>query len=184
MLWWWNNKLFSIWVPPIQGWEFAHWILERIARFLPKKWVIWAICSRLLISSERPERISQDRSLVLSDSLTLLRRNLLLFLKKFKKLQKTYKIFLSESLIFCEQKRKWAICSKKLSNSLICSFVLSFLSESLTFAHMSWATWVIRSQSLICPEQIPNPAPIPSGWKGSLFYFSLKLLSWPEPERW
>ena len=160
------------------------WAIRSFAHFW---WATWAIRSWSLIPSKRTEWIAHGRSFVLkdlSDSLTLLRRNLLLFLKKFKKLQKTYKIFLSESLIFCEQKRKWAICSKKLSNSLICSFVLSFLSESLTFAHMSWATWVICSQSLICPEQIPNPAPIPSGWKRSLFYFSLKLLSWPEPERW
>ena len=42
---------------------------------------------------------------------------------------------------------------KKPSNSLIRSFVLSELSESLTFAHLSWATWTIRSQSLICPER-------------------------------
>ena len=29
---------------------------------------------------------------------------------------------------------------------------MSDLSDSLTGAHLSWATWVIRSQSLISPE--------------------------------
>ena len=47
-------------------------------------------------------------------------------------------IFLSESLVFCEQKREWVICSKKQA---ICSF-----------AHLSWVTWDKGSQSLICPE--------------------------------
>ena len=39
-----------------------------------------------------------------------------------------------------------------LSEALICSFIMSNLSESLTVAHLSWATWAIRSQSLICLE--------------------------------
>ena len=30
---------------------------------------------------------------------------------------------------------------------------LSDLSDSLTVSHLSWATWAIRSQSLICPKQ-------------------------------
>ena len=34
-----------------------------------------------------------------------------------------------------------------------CSFVMSDLSDSLTGAHFWWATWVIFSQSLICPER-------------------------------
>ena len=33
------------------------------------------------------------------------------------------------------------------------SFVLSDLSNSLTVALLTWATWVIGSQSLICPER-------------------------------
>ena len=51
------------------------------------------------------------------------------------------------------------------------SFVMSVLSDSLTVAHLSWAFWANRSQSLICPEQfwaderwvnerIPNPKKI------------------------
>ena len=82
---------------------------------------------------------------------------LLLFLKTYKKTVTNFpkntffQILLSKLLIFCEQKRKWVICSKKLCHSLIRSFVLSNLSESLTFAHLSWKTSVIRSESLICP---------------------------------
>ena len=49
---------------------------------------------------------------------------------------------------------------KKPSNSLFCperfahsrSFVLSKLSKLLTFTHLSWVTWGIRLQSLICPK--------------------------------
>ena len=46
-----------------------------------------------------------------------------------------------------------------LSELLICSFIMSNLSKSLTVAQLSWvalftwATWVIHSQSLITPEQ-------------------------------
>ena len=75
-----------------------------------------------------------------------------------------------ESLIFCEWKRKWAICSKKnerLTHLHICleqpeqiahisSFVMSDLSDLsnlLTLARLSWATWENRSHSLICPEK-------------------------------
>ena len=52
---------------------------------------------------------------------------------------------------------------KKTSDSLICperperiahirSFVMSDLSDLLTVAHLSWATWANSSHSLICPE--------------------------------
>ena len=43
---------------------------------------------------------------------------------------------------------KLAICSKK-SDSLIRSFLVSDLSDSLTIAHFLWATWANRSWSLI-----------------------------------
>ena len=42
---------------------------------------------------------------------------------------------------------------RKSSDSLICSFILSDLSKSLTVTHLSWVPWVIRSQSVICPER-------------------------------
>ena len=37
--------------------------------------------------------------------------------------------------------------------SLICSFIMSELSELLTVTHFSWATWAIHSRSLICLER-------------------------------
>ena len=64
-----------------------------------------------------------------------------------------FRIFLEPIDHFYEQKRKWVICTKKQSYSLICSFVLIDLSELVKFIHLSWATWVMCSQSLICPEQ-------------------------------
>ena len=42
---------------------------------------------------------------------------------------------------------------KILSKSLICSIFMSNLSDSLMVAHLSWATWAIRSRSLICLER-------------------------------
>ena len=92
-------------------------------------------------------------------------------------LKNTYKkydfsqIFLSESLVFCERKSKWAIRSEKMSDLLICSFkmgnlseslfwherperfahspslILSNLSESLTVAHLIWAIWANERKS-------------------------------------
>ena len=158
-----------------------------------KKVSEWVIRSKseqfahLLIFGERPERFALDRSFLLSElseSLTVAHLSWMTWairslcsegmsesfpLKKnlFKKCKKRTKntIFLSDSLIFCEQKRKWAICLKKPSNSLIFpeqpeqiahsrSFILSDLIKLLTFAYLSWATpWAIRSQSLIFPER-------------------------------
>ena len=60
--------------------------------------------------------------------------------------------FWSESLVFCERKSKWAISLEKMSDSLICSFILSVLSKLLTIAHLSWVTWVIRSWWLFWHE--------------------------------
>ena len=87
--------------------------------------------------------------------------NLLLLKKLYKKNCKNgqkipfiLQIFLSESLVFCERKSDWAIHWKNewFAHSIIyhelpermahiCSFVLSNLSDSLTFAHLSWAIW-------------------------------------------
>ena len=73
----------------------------------------------------------------LSDSLTsLVKKEGMSELLVFVNLQKTYqkydfsKKILSESLIFCEKKRG------KTSDSLIGSFIMSDLSESLTVAHL------------------------------------------------
>ena len=61
--------------------------------------------------------------------------------------------------------------------SLIGSFIMSDLSESLTVTHLSWATWAIRSQSLICPEQSERIAQIRS--------FDLSDLSkWVDSQPW
>ena len=40
-----------------------------------------------------------------------------------------------------------------LSDLLICSFIMSNLSNLRTVTHLSWAIWAIRSQSTICPER-------------------------------
>ena len=45
---------------------------------------------------------------------------------------------------------------KKTSDSLIYSFIMSDLSESLTFALLSLATWAIRSRSLFRPERFAH----------------------------
>ena len=84
------------------------------------------------------------------------------FSKNLQKCTKKHfiQIFLSESLVFCEQKSKWAICSEKRSNLLICSFIMSDLSKLLTVAHLSWRTWAIHSRLLFWherPEWIPSP---------------------------
>ena len=86
--------------------------------------------------------------------------------KRQKNVPKIWFYFLSESLVFCEQNSEWAIRSKKerFTHSLIyherpeqiahgCSFIISDLSNSLTVAHLSWATLAICSQSLVSPEQ-------------------------------
>ena len=45
--------------------------------------------------------------------------------------------FFSESLVFCKRKSKSAICSKKFSNLLIRSFIMSDMRELLTVALLS-----------------------------------------------
>ena len=98
-------------------------------------WATWANRSRLLICHERPERCSHFAQ----------KECFLLFLTTSKKTFKTYK-----SLIFSNRKWKWAICSKKPSDLLIC--------------YLSWASWANWSHSLICSEQfeqIPNLGFVP-----------------------
>ena len=57
-----------------QGWEFAHLISERIARFLSKNERMSEMSDSLtsLISSERPEPIAHGRSFLVSDLSDLL----------------------------------------------------------------------------------------------------------------
>ena len=140
-----------------QGWEFAHRISEQIARFLPKKWATWAICSRSLILSERFAHFAQKEWV-----------KLLLFLNYQKTVTNVQKIrfFLANRSVFvserenewfakkperfaysliCHERPEWIvhICSFVMSDLSdfyhSCSFVLSNLRESLTFAHLSWA---------------------------------------------
>ena len=74
---------------------------------------------------------------------------------------------MSESLIFVNTKTYKNILKNKISGILAkffwanCSFIMSDLSESFIcherperlVAHLSWATWAFRSQSLICLER-------------------------------
>ena len=53
--------------------------------------------------------------------------------------------FLSESLVFCEKNERMNYLLKKTRNSLIRSFWVSNLSDSLMVAHFWWATWAICS---------------------------------------
>ena len=62
------------------------------------------------------------------------------------------KFFWVNRSFFCVKERM-SDSLKKTSNPLICSFIMSDLSESLTTALLTWATWAIRSQSLFYPEQ-------------------------------
>ena len=111
----------------------------------------------------------------------------------FKRTQKYdfNQILLSKSLVFHEWKSKWAIRSKKTSNLLICSFIMSDQSKSLRVTLLSWATWAVHSftvalltwvtwviplQSLICPERSERIAHSRS-WQKS------DLIKWAN-ERW
>ena len=69
----------------------------------------------------------------------------------------------SESLVFFFKRskmyKKYFFSQKNLSESLIRSLIMSDLSDSLTVAHLSWATWAIRSRSLFWherPERFPR----------------------------
>ena len=146
-----------------QGWEFAHRFSERITRFLRKNermsnslkkteqcahfwWATWANRSGLLIYGEQPERfaniahlrwatwaICSHRSFLVSNL-----SNWLIFLIK--------KEGMRESLIFKIKKHILNILKNKildflshklLSESLICSFLVSDLSKLLKVAHLS-----------------------------------------------
>ena len=99
----------------------------------------WAIRSWSLILGERPEQIAHGCSFLVSDLSNLL----------------TSLIFLNtKSYIKHSKKLDFRFFYQKcLSELLIRSFIMSDLSESLTVAHLSWATWAICSRLLICLEQ-------------------------------
>ena len=56
--------------------------------------------------------------------------------------------FWSELLIFCQKSEQMSNSLKKVRNSLICSFLVSNLSNLLTIAHSFWATWANRSEGV------------------------------------
>ena len=146
------------------------WANERFAQknkqFAHFWCLIWANRSRLLIFGEQPERFAHSHSFVMSnlnDSLTSL------FKKRewakrsfFKNLQKTFKkgpkIQFYSNLFewitrFLWVKEWMSDLLKKTSNLLMRSFIMSDLRNSLTVTLLSWSTWVICAQPLICPEQ-------------------------------
>ena len=100
-------------------------------------WATWTNHSWSLIFGEQPEQFAH-----ITHYHSVKKRKWANHWFFSKNLHKTYQkkhfsqILLSASLVFCEQKSKWAICSEKRA---ICSFV-----------HLSWATWANCSQSLIC----------------------------------
>ena len=132
--------------------------------FFAKKVSKWAINSKseqfdhLLIFGERPERFTHDSLFLLrdiSDSLTSLRRTkrpeqfahfaqeewafafFLNFQENFKKVKNTiFSNFFERIAHFLWAKEKMSDLLKKLSTSLIRSFVLSNLSKLLAFAHL------------------------------------------------
>ena len=96
-------------------------------------WLKWATVSESLRSLTKNERVSKllfflSKSLICS-----------LFWQKTSRVGNSLIVFLSESIVFCQNISEWAICSKKWA---ICSF-----------AHFWWATWSICSWSLISSEQ-------------------------------
>ena len=72
---------------------------------------------------------------------------------------------------FLPKNEKMSDSLKKMSDSLIRSFLVSALSDSLTIAHFLWATWANRSWSLIFgewPERFAHIAHIGSDMSDSL----------------
>ena len=113
-------KMFSLTASNInQGWEFAHWFSEWIARFF-RKMSKWAICSKKRAIRSFAHfcwatwAIRSHLSFLesdLSDSLTLLFKkermseSLIFFLNTILVQKKI------ERIVFCEQRSKWAIHS-------------------------------------------------------------------------
>ena len=119
------------------------WVIHSFTHFW---WETWAICSHCsFIFGERLEWFAHIAHFWWATCS---------FLKNLQKIvPKKYdskQILLSELLVFCKQKCE---SLKKTSDSLICSFIMSNLRKLLMVALLTWVTWAIRSQSLICPER-------------------------------
>ena len=132
---------------------------ERSLTIVHSFWATWANRSRSLICPERLERFAHFAQ----KEWAFLKKN---FQKMWKRTKiRFFQIFLSELFIFFSKREherfaqkterfahlSWATWANR-SHSLICherperfaysrSFVLSDLSESLTFTNLSWATW-------------------------------------------
>ena len=119
---------------------------ERFAHFL---WPTWAIRSWLFIFGERPEQfghiahfwwvtwaIQSHRSLKKREWVNRNVPKNTILVKFFKRI--------ACLLIYHER-------PERIANG--CSFVMSDLSNSLIVTLLTWATWAIRSQLLICPER-------------------------------
>ena len=77
---------------------------------------------------------------------------------------------------------EWVICSKKRSDSLIRSFLMSNLSNSLMITLFVWATWANCSWSLIFGERPKGFAHIAHFWWATWAIHSRSLicLEWSE----
>ena len=123
----------------MQGLEFAYRFSERIARFLQK---MRDLSDSLMVAHFwRASWANRSWSLIFGET------EQLAHIAHF--WWATWAIRSNSSL----KKREWAICQKVLSLSLICSFIMSNLSELLTAAHLSWATWAICSRLLFWYER-------------------------------
>ena len=166
--------LLRLKAPFPQGWEFAHRFSDKLLVFLQKNErtsdSLKKTSDSLIFGSRNWSRVKVGpapqhcTSLIKKEGMwanrSVLNKN------RTKSIQKNIILdtFFSDSIVFCEQKSEWAIRSEKTSNLRIYherpewtahsrSFVMSDLSDSLTVVLLTWATWVIHSQSLIYPEQ-------------------------------
>ena len=128
--------------------------VSQFLRSLTKNEQPWAIRSKIrafahsLSFGEVRERFAHGRSFLVSD----LSESLILFSlkKRIQNIQKTKilatkkNLWIANWLIYHERPERFAHSH---------SFDMSDLSNSLTVAHLSWAIWANRSQSLIWFEQ-------------------------------
>ena len=158
----------------IQGGEFTHQFLSESLVFCEKisEWVIlskkWAICScayfwwgtranrsQCLSFGEQPERGNEQIAHCLKKLTKKCTKDTILF--KFFKANCWF--FVSER---ANERKKTLIRSfitSDLSKLLTVNlFVMRDLSNSLTVPLLSWATWAISSQSLICTERFERLA--------------------------
>ena len=85
-----------------------------------------------------------------------------------------------KSLLFCERSAHSLFCAEQPEQiANICWYDMSNLSDLLTVAHLSWASWGIRSQSLICPERFAHSLSLVlSNLSESLSFAHLSWATW------